>query len=197
MIINEEYLWDNIDNKEEEFEKERKEFIIKDAGLADWAINKIKEEQQRFNIFKEVAKSKIEKLNMQIKDEERKSEGRNSFLTYKLSDWMDTVPVKKTKTQESFTLPSGKIVKKLSKAEYVSRDSDKINESDKLIEYIQQSETDIEKYIQSAIFVNWKELKKDLNINLIDNKYIITRISTGEVIEALKVEDTQEVIKVE
>src|SRR5574344_1812178 len=95
-----------------DIEGEHKEFEIADASTADWAISKIADERKRKDYFVECAN----------KEMEEKCERATSYLSGCLGKYLerDEVPKKKTATQESITLPAGKIIKKLPKTEYVS-----------------------------------------------------------------------------
>ena len=104
-------------------EGEHEEFEIKDASAADWAISKIADERKRKDYFVECANKEIEKLKAQIKEMEEKCERTTSYLSGCLGKYLerDEVPKKKTATQESITLPAGKIIKKLPKTEYIRK----------------------------------------------------------------------------
>ena len=117
--------WAEYDDVEGEY----KEFEIKDASTADWAISKIADERKRKDYFVECAKKEIERLQTQIKEIEEKCERTTSYLSGCLGKYLelDEVPKKKTKTQESVTLPAGKIVKKLPQIEYVMSNGEEIN----------------------------------------------------------------------
>ena len=80
-------------------------FVIDDDSKADWAVRKIAEaeaEKARWKTYYAEAYSKIE----------QGQDNRIEYLKHMLMVYFDTVPHKTTKTQQSYGLPSGKLVLK-------------------------------------------------------------------------------------
>jgi len=176
----------------EEFEEsiaedERKEFKLNTPQLCDWAIEKIKEEKARCQMFVDVANSKIEILKEQIKEEQRKSESRNSYLLFKLNEYldMDGVPAKTTKTSKKLVLPSGVIKRTLEKLDFESTCGTKeLKKDEKLIAWAKDN---AKEFIKTEESVLWGDLKKDLEIVPSEIGYDIMVKSTGEILDCLRV----------
>ena len=174
-------------------DNEQSDFIIKDATMANWAINKVVEEQKRFGLYEEVAKAEMQRIKEELAEEKRKSEARTSFLRIKLGDYLERedVPAKTTKTQKTLTLPAGTIKKKLPHMEYCAIDADKPNNSPQLIELLQ----DIAPvFIKTETSVNWGEFKKELSFD--ENRTVIYN-QTGEIIECMSLNYVPAEVKID
>lgn len=164
-------------------DEDGKEFKIDNDKKADWALNIIAEERKEAERLKELAKQQIEEIEMKIKYIEEKSERKTAFLKSCLAQYFETVPHKATKTQESYKLLSGSLVFKLPKLNMVKDDA-------KLLEYFHKN--GMEEYIKTEEKPVWGEFKKTLSV--INGEVIDT--STGEVVKAVKVEETAGVFDV-
>ena len=188
----------NMDDwaKYDDIEEEYKEFEIKDASTADWAISKIADERKRKDYFVECANKEIEKLQAQIKGVEEKCERTTSYLSGCLGKYLelDEVPKKKTKTQESVTLPAGKIIKKLPRIEYVMSSGEAITKHKSDDEFIKEIKELDKKLIKTIKEVDWATLKK--NITSDEEGNVILK-DTGEYIESLSARTTLPSIKIE
>ena len=176
-------------------EGEYEEFEIKDASAADWAISKIADERKRKDYFVECANKEIEKLKAQIKEMEEKCERTTSYLSGCLGKYLerDEVPKKKTATQESITLPAGKIIKKLPKTEYIMSSGEAVTKhkgDDNFIKEVNELDKNLIKTIKE---VDWATLKK--NITNTEDGTVIYK-ETGEVIESLSTRQTLPSIEV-
>lgn len=165
------------------------QYEIKNASEADWAIEKIIEERHRRDCFIETAKAKIDKLKAQIEKETKRCENATNFLTGKLAHYVEysDVPTKKTKTQESLNLPSGKVIIKFPKAKIVmAKDGADVSKAKDNKDFVNEVEDIDAKYIKTVKSVDWAKLKKDLTID--EESGIITVKDTGECIDSLGVE---------
>jgi hypothetical protein len=165
------------------------EYEIKNASEADWAIEKIIEERHRRDCFIETAKAKIDKLKAQIEKETKRCDNATNFLTSKLAHYVEhsDVPTKKTKTQESLNLPSGKVVIKFPKAKIVmAKDGTDVSKAKENKDFVNEVEGIDAKYIKTVKSVDWAKLKKDLTVN--EDSGIITLTDTGECLDTLGVE---------
>lgn len=165
------------------------EYEIKNASEADWAIEKIIEERHRRDCFIETAKAKIDKLKAQIEQETKRCDYATNFLTTKLAHYVEhsDVPTKKTKTQESLNLPSGKVIIKFPKAKIVmAKDGADVSKAKENKDFVKEVEGIDAKYIKTVKSVDWAKLKKDLTIN--EESGIITLTDTGECFDTLGVE---------
>lgn len=167
----------------EHLEEEAKSFRIDDDIKADWALKKIAADRKECERVKAIALKEIEVLEEKIKHLEDTTERKTAFLKGCLAQYFETVPHKATKTQETYKLLSGSLVFKLPKQNMVKDDA-------KLLKYLH--ENGMEEYIKTEEKPAWAEFKKTLSI--VDGKVIDT--STGEVVEAVKAEETAGVFDV-
>lgn len=180
----------------DDLEGEYKEFEIKDASTADWAISKIADERKRKDYFVDCAKKEIERLQTQIKEIEEKCERTTSYLSGCLGKYLelDEVPKKTTKTQESVTLPAGKIIKKLPRIEYVMSDGEDVTKHKSDDEFIKEIKGLDKKLIKTVKEVDWATLKKNITS---DEEGNVMLKDTGEYIESLSARKTLPSIKIE
>ena len=179
----------------EDVESEYKEFEIKDASTADWAISKIADERRRKDYFVECANKEIEKLQTQIKEMEEKCERTTSYLSGCLGKYLerDEVPKKKTTTQESITLPAGKIIKKLPKIEYVMSSGEAVTKHKNDDDFVKEIKRLDKKLIKTIKEVDWATLKK--NITNTEDGMVIYK-ETGDIIGSLSTRETLPSIEV-
>lgn len=180
----------------DDLEGEYKEFEIKDASTADWAISKIADERKRKDYFVDCAKKEIERLQTQIKEIEEKCERTTSYLSGCLGKYLelDEVPKKKTKTQESVTLPAGKIIKKLPRIEYVMSSGEDVTKHKSDDEFIKEIKKLDKKLIKTVKEIDWATLKKNITS---DEEGNVMLKDTGEYIESLSARETLPSIKIE
>lgn len=176
-------------NEDVDSENEFEQFEITDASTADWAIKKIADERKRAQYFIDCAKDEIEKLKGQIKEIEEKCENSTQFFTGCLTKYFerDEVPKKKTKTQESVTLPAGKIVKILPKTEYIMSNGEEISKNKSDDAFLNEIQNIDPSFIKTKAEVDWAKLKK--NIVFDENGNVMLK-DTGEFIESLKTQTT-------
>lgn len=177
-----EQMHEQITNEETQ---ENPEFTIDTVELAEWALGKVNDEQLRFNIYEKATKSKIEMLELNLLKEKEKLERKTSYLKFKLDEYLDKAPAKKTKTKVSLVLPSGTISRVLPKLEFVSTCGVKeIKKDQNLIMYCKENAQD---FIKTEETVAWGEFKKDLEIK----DSVIIRKSTGEILDCLTFVETE------
>jgi hypothetical protein len=172
----------SLEDEMDKPETEKEGFVIDTPELANWAIRKVKEARQRRDLFTAAAQSQIEQLEEKIHDNEIRCDQETAFLMSALSEYIDKVPAKATKTQKTFLLPEGKMKKKFS-AQVM-----KVQE-DTLIQYLAGEE----EYIKVVKKPAWSEFKKLLTI--IDDKVI--RTDTGEIVDGVTVETKPEIFDIE
>ena len=103
--------------------------------------------------------------------------------TARLEAYFDTLPHKKTKTQESYPLPSGKLVRKHQDTEFIRND-------DELLSWLHDNNG--EKFIKTKESVDWAGMKKTLSVlgeTVVDEN--------GEIIPCIKASERPDVFKVE
>jgi len=148
-------------------------FVIDNDKKADWALEQIKEKEEERDRLIDIAKEKIQDLNLQIEALEAKCSNETGYLKGLLAEYFNTVPHKETKTQETYQLLTGKLVYK--------KPSVKINHDDeKLIEWLSETE-----YVETKQALKWGEYKKNLIVQGDD----VIDTETGEVVEACSIEE--------
>ena len=119
------------------------EFIIDTDAKAEWALKKIAEARSDRDAWVKWYEEKIEQIKAQ-------TDFDTLNLERMLADYFATVPHKKTKTQESYTLPGGKLILKVQNPEYKRDDK-------KVIEWLKQNNGG--QYIKVKEEHAWEDLK--------------------------------------
>lgn len=86
-------------------------FVIDTDAKAEWALQKIREARKDRDTWVEWYTKKIEEIKAQ-------TDFDTMNLERLLAEYFATVPHKKTKTQESYTMPGGKLILKTQNPEY-------------------------------------------------------------------------------
>ena len=128
-------------------DQERK-FMVENDQQAEWCMDKIAE---AYATIEKWTKFYTEQLN-KVKARE---EFRISWMEQLLKPYFYEMPHKVTKTQESYALPSGKLMLKNQAPEY-ERDDDLI------VAWLKANGE--EKFVKTKETVDWAELKKTLSI---------------------------------
>lgn len=162
-----------------EITEENEGFIIADDNTADWALERIRDDEEEAERLISIAQGKIEELEAKIEDIKAKTEGKTSYLKYCLAQYFTTVPHKESKTQESYKLLNGSLVLKKPTKKLVKGDEDEI------ISHLEANgQSDLVKVKKS---VDWANYKKTLTIagdRVVDEN--------GAVIDCVTVEDVPE-----
>lgn len=192
-------LYDELDIESmggyDDVEDGAKEFEIADASTADWAISKIAEERKRTQYFVDVAKKEIENLEKQIKDMEEKCDRSVQYLSGCLGKYLEReeVPTKKTTTQESITLPAGKIIKKFAKTEFRMPNGKSVTTSKGDAKLVKEIADINYEFIKTKQEVDWTNLKKHLGVD--DDGNVIYK-DTGEFLESIVAQETLPYIEI-
>jgi len=155
-----------------ENEQQREVWKIENDNSADWALDKIRESQAEYKRLEMTVNNKISQLQAALQAEKEAMERELNFFQGKLAEYFETVPRKATKTQETYKLPSGKLVKKY-KAPKIERDNDK------LVAWLEQN--DMPDLVKTEKKADWVTLKKETEI--VGDRVISKH--TGEVIEGV------------
>jgi len=155
-----------------EDEKQREGWKIENDNSADWALDKIRESQAEYRRLEIAVNNKIEQLKEALQKEKEGMEREINFFQGKLAEYFETVPRKTTKTQETYKLPSGRLVKRY-KAPKIKRDNEK------LVEWLEQN--DMTEFVKIEKKADWATLKKETEIA---GERVISK-HTGEVIEGV------------
>ena len=162
---------------------EQSEFKIDTDQKAEWALNIIREEQAEAQRLINVCNSQILYYQSEIRKVQDKLENKTGNLKAMLFDYFQTVPRKATKTQETYSLPSGKLKLKYPQPEYKRDDS-------KLVEWLENSgKTD---YIKIKKSPDWAALKKAITV--VGDK---VADENGEIVEGVKVVEREPEFTVE
>jgi hypothetical protein len=161
---------------------EQSEFKIDTDQKAEWALNIIREEQAEAQRLINVCNSQILYYQSEIRKVQDKLENKTGNLKAMLFEYFQTVPRKATKTQETYTLPSGKLKLKYPKPEYKRDDAT-------LLQWLK--ERDMTDYIKVSESPQWGELKK--TVQVAGDKVCID----GEIIDGIQVVERAPVFDVE
>nr|MBR4279816.1 host-nuclease inhibitor Gam family protein [Clostridia bacterium] len=152
-------------------------WAILDDKAAQWAVEQIanaKADTQRWKAHFEDQLRKIREANEQTV----------AFMAAKLEAYFDTLPHKKTATQESYLLPGAKLVRKLRAPQYVV-------DEERLVEHLRTAAPEL---IKTEEVPCWGEYKKRCQViggELVDS-------TTGELVDGVTVveRDAQFVVEV-
>lgn len=150
-------------------------FVIDNDQKADWALKKIKAELTELERLTELAEAEIAELEQKIKDEQEASERRCSYLRAALELYFDSVEHKHTKTQESYKLLHGTLVRKHGGIDYERDD-------DKLTGWMQEHDYDDMVTIKTS--PQWGNFKRLLSAD--PETGVVTVAATGEVVAGVK-----------
>lgn len=156
---------------------ESEEFVIDDDFKAEWALKKIIDERKEKERLISLVNVQREQLDMQEEEIEKRYDSKTKFLISKLHEYFMTVEHKKTKTQETYQLLSGKLVMKIPQKKTKTDD-------EKLVEWCKSNAPE---YVKTTYKVDWSNLKK--NISITDDSVVMN--DTGEIIDGVSVEETE------
>lgn len=152
------------------------EFHITDDSVAEWAI------RQKLNAEAEKAKWKAHYDTMYARIAAT-CDATIANMEHYLREYFDTVPHKVTDTQESYRLPSGKLVIKHQECEFERDDAE-------VIKWLKANGG--EKFIKTKETLDWAGLKKSLSVmseTVADNH--------GVIIPCIKAVERPDVFKIE
>lgn len=134
--------------------------------------------------------AEINVLKAKLDDMKINTDRRTSYLRYKLNEYLDVAPSKKTKTQVKLVTPHGNLVRTLPKWTFASLVGAKDMKSDtNLLEWCKEEAPE---YIKVAESVDWAGLKKRFYV---DGNGVID-METGEFVECIGAELTEEKFEV-
>ena len=173
---------EDLNREELPVTEEEAGFQVDDDQKAEWCIRKIAEAKKEMMDWIEFYVAQTDK----VKD---KCERRIQFFEYKLMQYFGSVPHKETKTQESYQLPSGKLVLKKPAIAYEHDD-------EQLLPWLKQN--DRGNFIKTKESVDWASLKKALlEDKTIDYAWHGLVTDDGEIIPGITVVEKPEEFKVE
>lgn len=165
--------------------EEKPAFQIDNDRKADWAVEKVMEAVAERDRLVKIADQRIKELQEQKLAIAAKADRSTQFLTEKLYEYFQTVqPSSVTKTQTTYKLLAGKLVKKRQQPEYQRDDA----------AMVAWAKDNAPAYVQVKESVAWGELKK---VTETQGDKVIYK-DTGEVVPgvvAVERPDVFEVVK--
>ena len=158
-------------------------FVIDDDKKAEWALHKIAIDEAKFSQEIEACQYFINYYQERLNEVQEQKETKSSWLLKLLADYFETVHKKSTKTQETYSLPSGKLKRKFG----ITFERDDI----KLLDWLNKNAPE---YIRTEKKVDWSRLKEETEA--IEGGTLIYK-ATGEIIEGVEVVEKPPVFTVE
>ena len=152
-------------------------FIVDNDQKAEWAARKIREARQDTQKWTEYYERQLSAIR-------RANEETEAYFAALLADYFETVPHKATKTQESYSLPSCKLVLKAQQPEF-NRDEAV------LCDYLDKKGRD--DLVMITRRADWAALKKTLKV-MEDGTCVD---ADGEVVEGVQAFSRQPEFKIE
>ena len=164
-------------------------FTIDNDRTADWALERILEEEADSERFIGSCRDKMAFIQAQIEQEILRYESKTAFLRSQLFAYMQNVKTRETKTQLSYRLPSGELHFKKPTLEYIRDDA-------AILAYCEASAPEFVKIVKSLA---WAELKKRLDKVQVDAtgavvsddalraQYVAVDTETGEFVPGITV----------
>lgn len=148
-------------------------FAIDNDAKAEWALRKIAEIEKDTQKWIDFYAAQAEKVGQQ-------AEADKAYFMGLLESYFATVPHKTTKTQESYTLPGGKLIRKAQAPAYIRNDA-------QLLPWAKENA--LHKVTEAP---DWASIKKRVTVNgttAVDTE-------TGEIIPGITVEQRPPVFQV-
>lgn len=164
--MNEEMNKNLSEEMTEEIQDAPSGFAIEDDMTADWAIRRIAQIDAEADRMIDFYEAQIKKCN-------EKRDARKDFLLEHLRRYTNTLPMRETKTQLKYALPSGDLVIKKAAMTYKRDD-------EQLLRWIQKN--DLSEFTQVNVSPAWGELKKHLTI--MGDSVVLA--DTGEIVEGVE-----------
>lgn len=165
-----------------EEEEIQEEFTIDNDVKAEWALKKIQEETVEAQRYINVCDSMILDYKSKAESTKQKLANQTSYLESKLRQYFETVKHKYSKTQETYDLPSGKLILKNPTKNFVV-------DEDNLVKWLK--ENNLDDLVKTKETPNWEGFKK--TITVVDNKVVT---ADGEIVDSITVSETPATFKV-
>lgn len=153
-------------------------FTVKDDSTAQWCMKKIKEAEADRAMWKAHYEAQMEKVN-------KAADESIAYFTAKLEEYFANVPHKATKTQESYTLPGGKLIRKKQQPKFETDD-------EALVPWLEDNF--MGQLVKVKKTADWAALKKVVSVTP-DGEHVAT--DEGEIIPGVTVTQRPDVFKVE
>lgn len=177
-------IGENVENIEMDGDmvltEEEAGFQVDNDQKAEWCLSKIREAEEEKEKWKAFYEDRLKKIV-------EREDARILFMQEKLKPYFASVPHKVTKTQESYQLPSGKLVLKAQAPEWEHDD-------EQLLPWVRENVPSLVKVKES---VNWAELKKELSVIWKEDGDQQIVNADGLILPGVKVTERPDVFKVE
>ena len=150
-------------------------YSIRTDAEADRAVEKIQDAIAERDRLVNACRERIAEFEARIEDAQSACERETGYYSGLLYEYFGTVPHKATKTQETYSLPSGKLVWKKESVS-IRRDEDAL---------LAWAKANAPQLVETTEKTRWGELKKALTEK--DGRYIYAE--TGEVVPGLMPEE--------
>lgn len=149
-------------------------FRVVNDQTAEWAVKAIKASMDERDRLVSVCEAEISRLQYEIAEANKRFDNETAFLKDQLYGYFLDCKRKDTKTQQSYRLPSGKLVFTKPKPDY-ERDPDK------LVDWlVKQGRDDLVKFSYEPKWADTKAM-----IAYVDGEYAVTE--DGEIIDGITV----------
>lgn len=162
---------------------EHEGFCVNNDEKAEWALKKIIEETAETQRYINVCQTMINEYQLKIQMAEAQLESKTAFFRSQLNQYFEIVPHSKTKTQETYKLPSGTLKKKFPQPEFVRDD-------EKLVKWLK--EHGCTELVKTKELPDWAELKKKVNVS---GQSVVTE--DGEIVDGITVQERPPVFEIE
>ena len=159
---------------------EEETFKVDTDNKAEWAMRKIKEETAKNDRLVAICNEVIGEYKHKLLEYGKKLDNKTGYFKSQLQQYFDTVQHEATKTQETYELPSGKLIKKLGGYSY-DLDDKKLIDNDLA-----------DGFVETTKKVKWAELKKILTQK---GKHMIDE--NGEILEGITVTKKPDTFKID
>lgn len=153
-------------------------FMVQDDAAAEWCLRKIREAEKEREKWRAHYQEQLRKID-------ESTENTINYFTGLLAEYFDQVPHKVSKTQESYSLPSARLVRRQQQPQYELDD-------EKVIIWL--SDAGRQDLLKAKVSVDWAKLKKLVTITP-DGQNVMT--ADGEIIDGIAVTMRPDVFKVE
>lgn len=157
------------------YDTEQEGFVIDNDNKAEWALRKIAEEHAERDRLTMVIDNQIEFYSERRAEIEKRTEDKVHNLEIMLAQYFENVPHKSTKTQQTYELPSGKLVMK--------QNAPKIDRNDEVLTHWLM-DNGLVSYIQTKQSPMWGELKSSGMIKECGDAFVLDE--TGEVVQGVQ-----------
>lgn len=182
--IDENMDWEIFEEEEDtyinEVENEGKEpFKIRNEGLANWALRKLKKIDDDFLKQKEQTEYEIARLKDWIKTEEVRKEKKKFFFENRLQEYLDYL---------RFSDPKARIKTPYGEVKYVKQQDEWKYNEEELMKFLE--EEDMKEFMNIKKSINKQELKK---LNVADGNAVT---EAGEIVPGVTVIKRPDIVRI-